>query len=76
MPNNPVEDRYNPPSVSQTDFERTMFGDVEERELFWLNTSINDNNHAYRKMNGNQALNTKTQEWTDFSPRTEVFYKI
>ena len=76
MPNNPAEDRYNPPSASQTDFEKTQFSEVNERDLFWLNTTTSDNNHAFRKMNENQGLDTKTQETTDFKPRTEVYYKL
>ena len=38
MPNNPANDRYNPPSVSDgvNDFEEILFEDVELEDLFWL----------------------------------------
>ena len=73
--NDPVQDRYNPSSVNVTDFQPAKFGDLEVDELFWENTGTNDN-PAFRKINENQALNTKTRLITNVSQTVNIYQKI
>ena len=73
--NNPAEDRYNPPSNLSNDFEQTTFGEVEDDDLFWLNETREDNS-PYRKVNDNEAGNTKTRVLDSFSKKLVVFQRI
>ena len=59
--NDSVNDRYNPPSIDQMDFQSAKFDDLEINDLFWLEDNLNNSNHAYRKLNENQSLNTITR---------------
>ena len=74
--NDPVQDRYNPSSISVTDFEAIKFGDLEIDELFWKTNTINNNNPAYRKINENQALNTKTRLVSNVLLTANIYQKI
>ena len=75
MANNPVDDRYNPPGSGQNDFDEVMFEEVEDEDLFWLNTSNGDNNPPYRKINENQGHNTRDGIVRDFERRQIVFQR-
>ena len=76
MANNQAQDRYNPPGIGEGDYEQTSFGELTNGELIWLKTDRGDDNHAYRKMNDFQALNTKTQEVRNFGRTVKVYYKM
>ena len=73
--NNPVNDRYNPPSTSTTDFEKYSFGELEDNELFWQTNQPGDN-IPWRKVNQTQGTNLKTQTTHNFKPNTTVFQKV
>jgi hypothetical protein len=75
--NNQAQDRYNPPSMNKRDFEPYKFTDIPTDELFWLNTALNSSsNHAYRKINDNQAMDTKTRKIITLERFTPTFQKI
>jgi len=73
--NDPVNDRYNPPSTSITDFEKYSFGELEIGELFWQTNQSGDN-IPWRKTTSSQGTNIKTQTAHNFSPNTTVFQKV
>ena len=74
--NNPAQDRYDPPPITHTDFDTSKFSEIENDELFWLNNQGTDNNHAFRKINDNQGLNTITRQTHNISNRTKIYQKI
>ena len=73
MPN-----RYNPEEVGDPmgDWEKAKFSDLNQGELFWLNTEKSDNNHAHRKINETEALNVKLQKVMNFNRHANIFYKM
>ena len=83
MANNPAQDRYDPPSVNDTDWEKTRYSDIGNGTLFWLSDKPewNDNvkdyvNEAYRKLDDKQALNTANQIILDVLSNIEIYTKI
>tara|TARA_Y100001963_G_C6591634_1_gene358224 strand:+ start:279 stop:512 length:234 start_codon:yes stop_codon:yes gene_type:complete len=74
--NDPAQDRYNPPGTNITDFDSIKFGDLEINELFWMNNVLSENNHAYRKLDEKQVLNTKTRIITELSKTTNIYQKL
>ena len=75
MPNNPANDRYNPPNNMDTDFEEFQFGELEIDELFWQTNNPKETN-PWRKVNQTQGRNLKTQTVHNFTTKTKVFHKI
>ena len=75
MPNDPANDRYNPPGTSANDFNTEKFSDIPEHDLFWLNTN-RTNNQVYRKTTSTHAMNLKTRELVPFERMVKVFQKI
>ena len=74
--NNPVQDRYNPPSTNTVQFEVFKFGELENNELFWLNEDSNGEiNVVHRKVSNNQGLQLKTQQIVEINSNTEVYQK-
>ena len=74
--NNPVQDRYNPPSTNKIEFEVFKFGDLEDNELFWLNENSNGSiNVVHRKIGVNKGLQLKTQQIVEINSNTEVYQK-
>tara|TARA_B100000287_G_C20635952_1_gene781671 strand:+ start:234 stop:464 length:231 start_codon:yes stop_codon:yes gene_type:complete len=73
--NNPANDRYNPPSNTNIDFEEYWFEDLEVNELFWQ-TNRPDETNPWRKVNETQGMNLKSQKTHNFQKRTKVFQKI
>ena len=73
--NDPVNDRYNPPGLNSSDFERFTFGELEVDELFWQSNQPGDS-YSWRKVNQTQALNIRKQTTHNFNPRTVVFQKV
>ena len=83
MSNNPAQDRYNPPSVFETDWEKQKFMDLGNGTIFWLsdkpewNDEVKDYvNEAYRKLDDKQALNTSNQIILDVLSNIDVYTKI
>jgi len=74
MANNPSEDMYNPPGIGQNDFDEFRFDDIEQDDLFWLN-STNGNNPSYRKMNDTQGYNVQTGIVQDFDRMSVVYQR-
>jgi hypothetical protein len=74
--NNSVNDSYNPPPIS-TEFEETMFEDVEVDDLIWItNVSLDGmENPVHRKMNDNSAQNLQSGQMMNFHPRQKVYQK-
>ena len=73
--NDPAQDRYNPPGLTSSDFERFQFGELEVDELFWQ-TNSNTESRPWRKTNQTQAINLKTQTTHNFENRTVVYQKV
>tara|TARA_Y100000310_G_scaffold334833_1_gene415485 strand:- start:97 stop:330 length:234 start_codon:yes stop_codon:yes gene_type:complete len=74
--NNLPNDMYNPPSVSQTDFEEIRFNEIDSDDLFWLNQNPNgDVNHVHRKISDGEAMNLKTGVTSTFK-NIYVYQKI
>jgi hypothetical protein len=73
--NNPVNDRYNPPSNMSTDFEEYSFEDLELNELFWQ-TNRPEETNPWRKVSETQGMNLKTQTTHNFQGKTKIFQKI
>ena len=59
--NNQAEDRYNPPEISNDDFEEIRFSEVEVEDLFWLTGVGGSDNPPYRKIDEDSGGNTKTR---------------
>ena len=74
-PNDPSNDRYNPPGLNSADFERFTFGELEVDELFWQSNEPGDN-FSWRKINQTQGLNLRKQTTHNFQNNTVVFQKI
>ena len=74
--NNSVEDSYNPPPVA-TEFEETLFGDVEADDLIWLKNDSLDGmvNHAHRKLDESVAMNIQTSQTVNIPSRQKVYQK-
>ena len=76
MPNNPIQDRYNPPGTSAQDWDKNRFGEITNGELFWLKPELDKYNHAFRKIDDTQAQDTRTQEIHKVARNRWVFQKI
>ena len=78
MPNNPANDRYNPKSTLESDFETFRFGEINEGQLFWRYDDNRSINHAFRKLSDkptDNALQTKSQDVVSFTPDDIVYQK-
>ena len=73
--NDPAQDRYNPPGLGSSDFERFTFGELEVDELFWQSNKPGDG-FSWRKINQTQALNIRKQTTHNFNVRTVVYQKV
>tara|TARA_B100000287_G_scaffold409550_1_gene437016 strand:- start:341 stop:574 length:234 start_codon:yes stop_codon:yes gene_type:complete len=74
--NNPAQDRYNPPSNLEEEWELIQFSELNIGELIWMNNVRSDDNAAYRKINEGQAMNTKTRETKTFGRNDKVYYRM
>ena len=74
--NNSVNDSYNPPSTG-TEFEETLFEDVEVDDLIWVtNVSLDGmQNPVHRKINELSALNLQSGQSVNFHSRQKVYQK-
>ena len=73
--NNQAQDAYNPPPITNNDFDQTRFSDIETDDLFWLMDRNHPNNPPYRKLNDNESLNTKTRESHSFKSNDVVYQR-
>ena len=70
------EEMYNPPQVGgEQDWEQERYDALNNGEIFWLSTDRLDTNHALRKLDDGQAMDTKTQRVVDMNRNQQVFYK-
>ena len=72
--NDQARDRYNPPSTSNTDFEKFTFGELEIGELFWQ-SNVPGDNIPWRKDSLSQGKNLKAESLHNFSANTVVWQK-
>ena len=73
--NNQAQDAYNPPSITNEDFDQTRFSEIEVDDLFWLKNVNDYDNPPYRKMDENEAGNTKTRVLESFKPNDIVYQR-
>ena len=73
--NNQAQDRYNAPGTTTPDFEKYTFEDLEQGELFWLNTDPDGMKNVVHRKVGNQGLQLKTQKQVFIQPKTKVYQK-
>ena len=73
MPNNPVQDRYNPSGMG-SEFEKNAFGEVNVGEVFRLSENYND--PIYRKENDYKAMKIAERILESFSENTVIYIKI
>lgn len=76
MPNNQAQDRYNPPGAMHDDYETHKYTDLPDGEIFYLEDVRSLNNHAYRKVNDKEAINTKMQTQHQVLSNITVYTKI
>jgi hypothetical protein len=79
MPNNDLtRDSYNPPGTNSADWETFKFDDLEDMDLFWLNSDTRNGaiNIAHRKLSVNTAMNLQTRETLTFDKTFIVYQKI
>ena len=69
--NNPTQDRYNPPSSVQPDFEPTRFSDIPTGEIFYLE----EGGDQYRKLCDDEAENTRRQTVHDVVSNINIFVR-
>ena len=76
--NNHTQDLYNPPGTNTNDWDTTTFSDIDTSDLFWLrnDTTNGEINHCHRKLDENEAQNTKTREVISIQSNTKIFQKI
>tara|TARA_Y100000310_G_scaffold315769_1_gene366699 strand:+ start:332 stop:565 length:234 start_codon:yes stop_codon:yes gene_type:complete len=74
--NDPVQDLYQPPSNQSIDFEEVLFEDVEVSDLFWLQDVNNRGNAPYKKLNGREGINVRTNKVQSVSLRKIVYSRI
>ena len=74
MPNNPANDRYNPPNNMDTDFEEFQFGELEIDELFWQTNNPKETN-PWRKVSQTEGLNLKLRPNIILQQKQKYFKK-
>tara|TARA_Y100000310_G_scaffold17548_1_gene17335 strand:+ start:863 stop:1111 length:249 start_codon:yes stop_codon:yes gene_type:complete len=77
--NDPATDSINYASaanVGMTEFDQMNFEDIEESDLFWFSDNPNsDQNHAFRKVNENTAVNTRTGYVAESIDKFRIIYQ-
>ena len=76
MPNDPINDRYNPKSTTQDDWEKHYYYDIPDGEIFYLKNEKVDDNHAYRKHSDKEAKNTKMQTVHNVESNIIVYTRV
>ena len=74
--NNSVNDSYNPPPIA-TEFEETLFEDVETDDLIWLSNESLDGieNPVHRKLSDMSVQNLQTGQIFNLQLRQKVYQK-
>ena len=77
MPNNRFDPQseYTAQGISNNDLETHRFGEINIRDLFWLNPSKHDSNHLWRKVSETSAEDTKTGERREFKNMLDVYQR-
>ena len=73
--NNQADDRYNPPKISNDDFEEIRFSEVELEDLFWLTNVSGKDNPPYRKIDEGSGGNTRTRVDENFELNDTVYQR-
>ena len=73
--NNPANDRYNPPGNLSHDFEKFIFSELEDNELFWQTNQPGDN-IPWRKTSPTTAINLKAKSVHTFKITAVVWQKV
>ena len=77
--NDPATDSINYASsigVGRVEFDSMNFEDIEESDLFWFSDNQNsDQNHAFRKINENTAVDTRNGFVAEKVDRLKVIYQ-
>ena len=77
MANDPAQDRYNPPGSRENEWERKIFHELQEGEIFHQSNKPDAYAPVWRKEGTpNQALNVKTQKLHNWDPNTPIFVRI
>ena len=79
MANNQANDRYNPPSVNDPDFESFRLSEIPIGQLFWRYNDDRSVNHAFRKLTddvNDNVLNTKSQQVITIPVSDIIYQKI
>jgi hypothetical protein len=75
--NDPAQDRYNPPGSTEHEWERKIFNELQDDEIFHSSHKPDVYAPVWRKQGtANQAMNVKTQQMHTFDPNTPVFVRI
>ena len=76
MPNRlDPQSEYTAKGVYNDEWEAHRFSEINERDLFWLNNTRSDSNHAWRKLDESQAQDTKTSEIRSFRNMVNVYQR-
>lgn len=75
--NNPAKDGIwtDTPQASMTEFDTVRFDEIEDGDLFWLEQTRHDSNHAHRKVNDQEGQDLRTREYHKFGYRQTVYQK-
>lgn len=76
MGNDPANDRYNPQGLMAEDWESHKYFDLPNGEIFFMESTRGENNHAYRKRSDKEAFNTKMQTYHEVLSNMDVFTKL
>ncbi len=75
--NDPAQDRYNPPGSTEHEWERKIFNELQDDEIFHSSHKPDAWAPIWKKSGGtNQAMNVKTRQMHTFDPNTPVFVRI
>jgi len=75
--NDPAQDRYNPPGSTEHEWERKIFNELQDDEIFHSSHKPDVWAPIWKKSGGtNQAMNVKTRQMHTFDPNTPVFVRI
>lgn len=67
-------DPLNPSDVKMTQFDERFFEQVIVDELFYMTDDISDVN-SHRKINEQEAMNIKSRQLIQLSPKLKVYVK-
>jgi|LUML01.1.fsa_nt_gb hypothetical protein len=75
--NDPTQDRYNPPGVTEHEWERKIFHELQDGEVFHQSNKPDAYAPVWRKEGAsNQALNLKTQKLHNWDTNAPIFVRL